>query len=416
MSLGLRFLDAVLNDGKVASLLQHGPIEHLFRANEVEAYEFVREFVKKYQALPTRDTLEKHTGISLVKAVEPDLYYRDLLVLRHTEMSLKSVMKHASDFLLPENKDPDQALATLVEGVMGLVTQKFSRQVVDFRECRDMILAEYSAKFNAADAFGLQCGWPTLDKASGGLRRGDLLSIVGRPASGKTLFLLHAAMHGWRNQAEPQSRLFVSMEMDLSLIQQRMAAMQTHVPAAKIKHADLGTTFLTKLKTGLAEIKGYKAPFWVVDGNLTATVEDISMLCRQLKPDAIFIDGAYLVKHPRERDRFRRVAENADLIKQELASIAPTCTSWQFARTASKKKKGEKADLDDIGYTDAIGQVSSVVLGLMQEESVQTLKQRKIEILKGRSGEVGSFDVHWNWDVMEFGEIVPTAVEDLQFL
>lgn len=59
-----------------------------------------------------------------------------------------------------------------------------------------------------------------------------------------------------------------------------------------------------------------------------------------------------------ERDRFRRVAENADLIKQELASIAPTVVSWQFARSASKKnaKKGEEVTMDDIGYTDAIGQ------------------------------------------------------------
>ena len=86
-------------------------------------------------------------------------------------------------------------------------------------------------------------------------------------------------------------------------------------------------------------IKGYGAPFYVVDGNLTATVEDIWTLARQLKPDAIFIDGAYLVKHPKERDRYRRVAENAELMKRELAALAPTVCSWQFAKTAAKKNK-----------------------------------------------------------------------------
>ena len=103
-----------------------------------------------------------------------------------------------------------------------------------------------------------------------------------------------------------------------------------------------------------------RAPFYVVDGNLAATVEDIWALARQLKPDAIFIDGAYLVKHPKERDRYRRVAENAELMKSELAALAPTVCSWQFAKSAAKKnkKQGEKPDLEDIGYTDAIAQVS----------------------------------------------------------
>src|SRR5690606_31827432 len=146
---------------------------------------------------------------------------------------------------------------------------------------------------------------------------------------------------------------------DVLSIQQRLAALQAHIPAGQLKHATLSSHNLGKLKTGLTTIKGYHAPFYVVDGNLAATVEDIWMMARQLKPAAIFLDGAYLVKHPTERDRYRRVAENAELIKSELAALAPVVCSWQFARTATKKqntKKGEKVGLEDIGYSDAIAQ------------------------------------------------------------
>ena len=137
-----------------------------------------------------------------------------------------------------------------------------------------------------------------------------------------------------------------------------------------------------------------------------------------MKPGAIFIDGAYLTKHPTEKDRYRRVAENAELMKSELASLAPTVASWQFAKTAAKKdkKKGEKVTGDDIGYSDAIFQVSSLILGLFEEDSGETLKQRKVEILKGRSGEVGSFTTQWNFDQMLFSEIVQEAVADMQFV
>jgi hypothetical protein len=36
--------------------------------------------------------------------------------------------------------------------------------------------------------------------------------------------------------------------------------------------------------------------------------------------------------HPTERDMYKRVAENATLIKKRICDLAPTICSWQFAR------------------------------------------------------------------------------------
>ena len=142
-----------------------------------------------------------------------------------------------------------------------------------------------------------------------------------------------------------------------------------------LKNAALTTGQSTKAKKAMKALKGFKAPFWVVDGNFTATVEDIFVLARQLKPDGIWIDGAYLLKHPKERDRFKRVAENADMIKQNLSDICPVVCSWQFAKSAVKKnfKKGEKPGLEDIGYSDAIAQVSSLVMATLEEDRAKPI-------------------------------------------
>lgn len=424
------YLSAVIAEQSVTAFLQHGTIEHLFRPNEIEAFKFVREFVKQYAKLPSTDTLEAHTGEVLNAHTEPAEYYLDLMQARHIELTCKQAMKKASDLLLPENKDPEAALKTLTEAVMQLATQHYQKQIVDFRDAYDVIVPEYVQQYNAEIGNRLMLGWPSFDQMSGGIVRGDKVGMVGRPAAGKTWQMLYAAVHGWRaaNEAflasegkkpellEGASRLFVSMEMAKLPIEQRLAAMQAKVPMSQLKHADLTTAGLKKLKKGLTEIKGYGAPFWIVDMNLAGFVEDIWMLARQLKPDAIFIDGAYLLKHPTERDRFRRVAENADLIKSELCSLVPTVCSWQFAKTASKKKKGEKVTGDDIGYSDAIYQASSIVLGLFEEESVETIKQRRIEVLKGRGGEVGQFRTNWDFNAMDFSEVVEEAVQELQFV
>lgn len=424
MALGHLFIAATVADKSVAQLLAHGPIEHLFKANEVDLYAFVREFVKQYGTTPSPDTIEAHTGETLPDPKEPASYYVDLMKIRHTELQVKRAMKQASDLLLPENKDPEQALRVLTTMVMELAARKNAKQVVDFRDAYDVIIADIVSKVHAPDTVGLHMGWPYLDTMTGGLVQGDIASFIGRPGAGKTWMMLYAALHGWRKEAvlQPeaysQSRMFVSMEMAVLPIQQRLAAITTSISASQIKHGALSTKKFKQLKDGLLEIKGFGAPFYVVDGNLTATVEDIWMLARQLKPGAIFIDGAYLVKHPTERDRYRRVAENADLMKQELAALCPTVTSWQFAKSASKKnsKKGEKVGLEDIGYTDAIAQVSSLAVGLFQDESVETINQRKGEVLKGRNGETGSFNFRWHFDKMDFTEIVEEDISDLQFL
>jgi|GEM_PF-2077912 len=422
MSLGKKFIHAALSENNVSSLLTYGKIDHLFRLSELPVYEFVRDFVSSYHKLPSEETILAHTGEELSPATEPAAYYHDLMQLRYQESTMKKAMKDASDLFLPENKNISQALEVLTSTVLELATAKLQRQVVDFREAHDVLMADYAAKWDLKDGAGLQLGWPTLDAMSGGFVKGDVLSIVGRPSQGKSWQMLYAAHHGWnaakKAQEAHQSRLFVSMEMGLVPVQQRLAAMQAHIPASQLKHASLSSKNLKKLKEGLVEIQDYGDPFWIVDGNLAATVEDIWALARQLNPDAIFIDGGYLVKHPTERDRYRRVAENAELIKSELSPLAPTVCSWQFAKTASNKskKKGEKVTYDDIGYTDAIAQVSSLVVGLFEEESVETLNRRKNEILKGRNGETGSFITNWNFQTMDFSEVEEQDVSELQFL
>lgn len=431
-SLGRMFIAAVLDTGKVSELVQFGQIDHLFKSGEAEVYGFLREFVKKYQKLPTAQTLEKHTDEEVPSADEPPSYYYDLMQERYVEQELKLVMKKASDLLQPASKDPHGALGLLVDASMQLIAKRYNLQIMDFRHAHDMIMAEYAKEYNAEETDRLLTGWQTFDELANGFGKGDLISMIGRPGKGKTWSTLHSALHGWRDRPEKvkkdgklvdvmikgQSRMFVSMEMSQIAIQQRLAAMQTKVKYGNLDKAQLSTPAYKQLSKGLLEIQGFGEPFWVVDGNLTATVEDIYMIARQLKPHSIFIDGGYLLDHPTERDRYRKVAENATLMKKELAAMCPTYCSWQFAKTAAKKnkKKGEKADMEDIGYSDAIPQLSSCVLALLDKDSAESVNQRKIDILKGRKGEVGEFLINWDFGPnMDFSEVVEEDVNDLSF-
>lgn len=431
MTIGLKLISAALAAGSMSDFLSLGNIEPLFKPNEIEQYKFVRDFAKKHGKLPTEETLTSHTGLDLVKHNENTSYYYDLLKKRHVQSELKLSMKKASDVFLNDATNPDKALEILAGTVMSLMTTRHQKQISDFRQAYDLLISEYVSQYNAEEGQRVMTGWPYLDLMTGGLTRGDMLSMVGRPAIGKTYQMLYSAHAGWDaanryylktgELPDNASRLFVSMEMPTLQIQQRLAAMQAHVPMTKLKHAALGTQSLGKLKNALVNVSKYGAPFWVVDGNLTAQVEDIWMIARQLGVGGIWIDGAYLVKHPKVQDRYQRVAENADLMKKELSALCPVAASWQFARPKGQKSKkvevqGVTMDLDDIGYTDVIGQVSTVVVGMFEENSIETLLRRLLVLLKGRNGESGRWMTHWNFEQMDFSQYVEQDVSELQFV
>lgn len=411
---GRKYIGALLASGDMKALLGAGSIRHLFRTSEVELFDFVVAHAKKHGALPNPQTVQAHTKETVAKAEEPPSYYLEIMRARHIELGLKQGMHASSETLKADPANPLPALQALAEVVTQLVVDEKKHLMFDMRDAHDVVHAEYVAKAKGSHDEGMALGWPTLDGMAGGVVAGDLISIVGRPASGKTYLGLYSAIHAFKNGKVP---MFVSMEMNIAQIRQRLAAIYTHVPVSKIKNAELSTTYKKRLDEGLIAMGQADQPFWIVDGNLTATVEDVFMLAEQLKPDVLYIDGGYLLKHPHERDRYKRVAENADLIKQLLCKKRPVVCSWQFARGASKKAKtkDESVTIDDIGYTDVIGQVSSIVMGLFEEETPETWQSRKLQILKGRSGETGSFRVNWDFVGMNFAEIQEIQLPELVY-
>ena len=169
-------------------------------------------------------------------------------------------------------------------------------------------------------------------------------------------------------------------------------------------------------------------PFYIVDGNMAATVSELVQIFRHQNVGVIFIDGAYMLKNDDAKlGKYAKVGENVELIKKELAHALdiPVICSYQFNREAPKKMKGPtkggsgQVGLEDIGYSDAIGQFSSIVIGLFEDESVETMVSRKMEVLKNRHGPVPlQFRVHWDMERMDFSEFDESfeqkkAIEDV---
>lgn len=407
--LGMKVLRRLVDDADALKWYKAKLSPQLFTAGELQPYEFIAKHYGKFKQLPHIDTLESNfPEMKEVHALEVSAYYVDKLEKRFGNLRIKRANATIEQVLTADGDNMDAAEAALASCLKDIREQRFRHQLLDVQaEAGALVLNAYHKM--QGEVVGAGFGWHYMDNMTGDLLPGDMVSFIGRPAMGKSWMMLYMAIYNWRMRK--LNVLFVSMEMNILSVSQRVTTMYAGTPIGQLKKSAYSTPTLKKFMVGLKGMKSEESKFYVVDGNLAATVDDIYGLAAQLECEVVCIDGAYLTRNANKRlNRFERVAENAEEMKKHTA-WHQTIASWQFSRTASTKdtKKGQKPGLEDIGSSDVIGQVSSVVLALTQEEGVETMNSRVIDVLKGRDGQVGKFEVNWAFNKMDFSQI---ALED----
>jgi len=416
VSPGRALVSSILK-GDINQLHHLGIKEEFLQEDEKDALNYLTEHVYKFGVIPNLETLQEHVDTFVPVVVsEPAEYYIDQLKNRYFYRTMNTAMKQARAEMQVLNPT-DNMLAPmdlLSEAMLALKFIEHERDLFDFRDAYSVIKAAYVEASKGGHENSITLGWDTIDVMSGGLVPGDVVSYIGRPGLGKTWSILHSMHHAWWN--EGKTALLLSMEMIPKIIMQRMTAMHTHTGLTALKSAELTTKTKNKVFNEMKAIKGHDKPCWIVDGNLTATVDDLKILCAQLKPDVVFVDGAYMLSPSiGYHSKWDKVTNTVEEIKRDIATNLGTVSvlSYQFNREAAKKAKKAADDigLEDIGLSDAIGQISTLVLALLDNESIQTEVKRKMTIMKGRNGERGEFFMNWCFKTMDFSEILP---EDMQ--
>jgi hypothetical protein len=413
VNLGLKAIRRLCEQQKTYDWFQAKLNDALFKPQELPVFQWVDEHVRKHHALPQLQTLEQKFPESMgLETVEPASYYVDLLTNQFFYQKLVGASTQSHAILKDDPNGWQQAAEVHRQALSAIALQNYRTQIMDFgAEASDLLLNTYHKKIEVVNVS--MFGWPYMD-AMGGAMPGDVVSFIGRPQAGKSWLTLYTALKNWRYKKH--SVLFVSMEMSHLPIAQRAAAMMAGTNLTQLKAGTYGNfgpsstykQFADTLQAIHSPVEDGGPRLYIVNGNLAADIEDIYILAAQLGCATVVIDGAYLCRHKNGKlDRFTRAAENCELMKRHTEDLQiATFSSWQFSKTASaKKSKGESAGLEDIGYTDAIAQISSIVLGLFQDDGVETLNKKTIRVLKGRGGEVGQFDINWLFDCMDFDEV-----------
>ena len=252
---------------------------------------------------------------------------------------------------------------------------------------------------------GLKTGFSAFDNLTGGLQRGELIVVAGRPAMGKTAFGMNIATHIAHHQDVPT--LIFSLEMVRSQVALRMLSAESKIDVQRLRKAKIKQNEWNIISDACGKLGN--TPLYIDDTPDISVLEMKSAARRLSKKNPIgliMVDYIQLVRgegRPETRQlEISQISRSLKFLAKELN--CPVIALSQLSRAVENRPTGKKRPmLSDLRESGAIEQDADLVVMLYRpmyynEKEVMIDKKvypseglAEIIIAKQRNGPVGSF-------------------------
>jgi len=360
-------------------LTELGLDRSFFHESEKNVLLFIENFYSRFGTIPELEIVEAELGIKFPRQMPqaPLAFWAERIKERRLHEILERGIEDTRR-LLASGK-PKEAYNRLQSIAVASRTVHQSNPVIKVSDASEMVVQRHREYQRASTLLGLSLGFPTLDNMTGGLQNEDFLVVAGRPGAGKTYLLLHMALNTYF--AQNRKVLFVSMEMPASQCTSRLLSLISHVPHGRLRSGKLSPYAMRKVEEARAML-AERDEFFIMEGSLSTKISDLLMRVREIEPDIVFVDGAYMVEPDRrEPSTWERVSSVArDLRKLALDLRIPVVASYQQGRKSviSNRAKRDRSSsmaggtLETIGYSDTIGQAAAIALDISLDETSES--------------------------------------------
>lgn len=239
------------------------------------------------------------------------------------------------------------------------------------------IMQTYALKEQGVDMSICPWPWHPMQEATGGIEKDDYIVFYGRPKSMKSWVLAKMLAWCWNQRKRV---LVYTKEMTADNIFMRVAATLAGVRYHEFRRAKLSVEEKMALNYVWREIDALAAvqPMVCLSGKDAGeggdTVPWLRSKVELHKPDLVFIDGVYLMSDTRggakQKDNFRVQNISRDIRRMVLDMGVPVIATLQATRAAAKN---EEANLDEIAFSDAIGQDATNAIRVINERDKPTI-------------------------------------------
>ncbi len=326
-------------------------------------------------------------------------------------------------------KDTPEVLLDNVESSISTVGDAFMRGYGGFCEASDLagdyfkLMAEIAASGDYSALKGISTGYPTFDRLTAGLHKGELTILAGRPGAGKTAFALNLVRNVARHNAKTGIVCF-SLEMSSNQLVQRMMA-HTGVNVHRFRTgAKIDANELQLLAAAASEL-GEMNIF--IDDSSMLSILDARVRARRVKREMklqgvdlglIMVDYLQLMNaNIGERNETR--AHEVAVISRGLKALSkelnvPVLACAQLNRGVESRTE-KTPQLSDLRESGAIEQDADVILFLHYDKEKDKTHPEEdnsnvnLIIGKHRNGPTGSVLLRFDKQYSKFTEVVSGA-------
>jgi len=215
-------------------------------------------------------------------------------------------------------------------------------------------------------------GFPGIDRPTGGMRPGHLVTLAGTTSVGKSALAVCIA----RNVAETgKPVLFVSAEMDAGEVAQRFLQVQAEVSGGRIMRGDLEARHWQRLHDAEGEFAKWKVRIFgrsATVGQIAGVARKATLQWRQ-KLGLLVVDYAQIMQPPKDQGKQNR-EQQVNSIALGLKWLAGElgCPCLMLAQlNRQSDREGRAPELHDLRESGAIEQHSNTVLLLRRPPDEQ---------------------------------------------
>lgn len=275
------------------------------------------------------------------------------------------------------------------------------------RPIRDVLADSFRgiAQVQSGELTGLPTGLRALDRHMGGLQRGDLIVIGGRPGQGKTSL---SAQIGINIAKIGVGVAFFECEMKDRAVVDRALFAEAGISQQDFRHGKVPESKFPKLAQASETLKNI--PFFINDG-AGITPMQIRTQCRKMKREkglgVIFIDNIQRMKSDsRTTDPRIRAGEVSCALKEIAKEFDVPVVAISHLRRL-QNGEGTEPTLADLQESGNIEQDADIVIALYNESLYREVPEQaqgkvKVLFLKYREGSLGYKELYFKNDLVTF--------------
>ncbi len=374
-------------------------------------------------------------SVTIINSVEHAKIIYDLFLKRNLIKIGEEVVNNTYESTLEKNAS--ELMEEAEAHLFNLATEGFSEK--GFEKIASSInesLATINRVMKSTESTtGVTTGYVDLDHKLFGFHNSDLVILAGRPSMGKTALALNLAINACtslynrhKNEPNPPSVGFFSLEMSAEQLSTRLLSMNSNVDGTSIRSGKLSEASYNSLRQNAEALSSL--PFFIDDSG-ALTISAIRTRARRLKRkhnlSILFIDYLQLISSNTRKDN--RVLEISE-ITMGLKSLAkelniPIVVLSQLSR-AVESRDDKRPMLSDLRESGAIEQDADVVMFIYRDEYYLARKepeagtekhnewlaklnkvhnQAEVIIAKHRNGPIGNVMLFYDGNHSKFGNL-----------